>query len=160
VKAHLKYFAYVVRHKWFVLLEGIKLGVPLWMLLLHDWDKFLPSEWLPYVQHFYRNGRRGRTARSTGYFKADDIGDAAFDEAVLRHIRRNKHHWEYWIDRRSRTPVIFPMPDVHRREMLADWRGAGRAQGTSDNRGWYLANQNRLALHSETRAWVETMLAV
>ena len=27
--------------------------VPLWQAIIHDWTKFLPCEWFPYVQRFY-----------------------------------------------------------------------------------------------------------
>jgi hypothetical protein len=40
---HVRYLSYVVRHKWFVLLAGIKTGAPLWRLLIHDWSKFAPG---------------------------------------------------------------------------------------------------------------------
>lgn len=53
MKAHLLYLRYVLRHKWFVLVAGRRTGAPLWRLLIHDWSKFLPSEWAPYVQMFY-----------------------------------------------------------------------------------------------------------
>ena len=54
---------------------------------------------------------------------------------------------------------ILPMPDKYRKEMLADWRGAGRAQGYGDNTNeWYKVNRNKMQLHPETRAWIEYQL--
>lgn len=50
---HWHYLKYIVRHKWFVLLAGLQTGAPLWRLLIHDWSKFLPSEWIPYATFFY-----------------------------------------------------------------------------------------------------------
>ncbi len=38
----MKYFLLIIKHKWFVLLAGIKIGCPLSRLLLHDMSKFLP----------------------------------------------------------------------------------------------------------------------
>ena len=167
MKPHFLYLSYVLRHKWFVFLECRKLGVPLLNAILHDWDKFLPDEWFPYVNHFYGSGKRGRVASATGYIKADDVGDEPFDRAVALHCSRNKHHWEYWVkwfdwDEPGLVGayVPLPMPDVDRREMLADWYGAGRAQGSTDNRAWYLKNRDRLNLHPETRTWIEQQLGV
>lgn len=38
-------FAWVIlKHKWFVLLAGLEVGVPLWRLIIHDWSKFTPAE--------------------------------------------------------------------------------------------------------------------
>lgn len=54
-----------------------------------------------------------------------------------------------------------PMPDVFRREMLADWRGAGRAiTGKDETQTWYLANKDKMKLHPETRAWIEMQLMI
>jgi len=81
---HFKYLSYVVRHKWFVFRAGLRTGAPLHRLLIHDWSKFLPSEWLPYVNNFYGDRKTNSTK-------------AAFDLAWLRHQKRNKHHWQYWV---------------------------------------------------------------
>jgi hypothetical protein len=206
VKAHLKYLSYVLRHKWFVLRAGLELGVPLWQLLVHDWSKFLPSEWFPYVDYFY-----GERPRSTD----------RFNQAWLSHQRRNPHHWQYWVllndDPKPRwlvqahQPEVGPytlfdsrrdiqvasfgipaynpnrmdetsdelyaasvdveralligggvlamrMPDRFQREMLADWRGAGRAQGKPNTLAWYRANREKMILHPLTRTWVEQQL--
>jgi hypothetical protein len=87
VIAHLRYARYVLRHKWFVLLAGRRIGAPLWRLLVHDWSKFLPSEWLPYARHFYGNYPP---------LVKEDIA-RAFDAAWLHHQKRNRHHWQYWL---------------------------------------------------------------
>lgn len=214
MRAHLKYLRYVARHKRFVFEEGRKLGLGLWQLLVHDWSKFLPSEWNPYVRFFY--GEKGTPIQrrdKTGYYKPTDTGDADFDFAWLLHQKRNPHHWQWWclpeddpktdwtvtahqpefgpywltyqneplarfetergedtsdaayrlvgIAERALASAalkVLPMPDCYRREMLADWRGAGRAQGTPDVRAWYRANQHKMRLHPETRAWIENEL--
>jgi len=51
-----------------------------------------------------------------------------------------------------------PMPGRYRREMLADWRGAGRAYGNPDTRRWYEQNKNRIVLHDDTREWIERQI--
>ena len=48
-----------------------------------------------------------------------------------------------------------PMSSEARREMIADWRGAGQAQGQPDTQRWYLANKDKMQLHPETREWIE-----
>jgi hypothetical protein len=62
-----------------------------------------------------------------------------------------------WTDINN-TPVALEMPDLWRREMLADWMGAGRALGNPDTLGWYEANRNQIFIHPATRAWVDEML--
>ncbi len=159
MKRHWQYFKYVVRHKWYVLLAGLKLSVPIWILIFHDWDKFLPDEFIPYARFFY--GPDGSTwDRSNGY-KPTDTGDPAFDYAWFLHQKRNKHHWQYWLLPEDDGGMKYiPMPDVYRREMLADWRGAGRALGFPDTAAWYKSNRDNMQLHPETRQWIENQLEI
>ncbi len=215
---HWRYLLYLIRHKWFVFIEGLRLRVPLWRLIVHDWTKFLPDEWVPYARYFY-----GPKA-DAGYHIFDgkqlvpkmeppqSVRDA-FDRAWNFHQKRNPHHWQYWllandnprpnflfqshdggvthvtINRASdgrpaallwdvdlewdfpadvqrelklelmRVPQALPMPDADAREMLADWRGAGRALGKPDTLAWYTANKDNINLHLETREWIEAELA-
>jgi hypothetical protein len=58
------------------------------------------------------------------------------------------------------TPVALDMPMNARKEMLADWIGAGRAAGKSNTRAWYLSQRNDITLHPNTRAWIEDQLGV
>lgn len=154
---HLKYLSYVLRHKWFVFIECCKLGIP-WLGIIHDWSKFRPSEWFPYAEHFYGTNKKGiKEGRDkTGYYKPYDTGDQAFDFAWLLHQKRNKHHWQWWLLPTDAEGVkIFEMPVKYRKEMVADWRGAGRAQGTPDTIAWYDKNKDKMQLQKETRKWVE-----
>lgn len=64
----------------------------------------------------------------------------------------------------NNTPVALDMPLRYRKEMLADWRGAGRAiTGKNDPKEtakWYLENKRRIVLHPDTRKWVEDQLGI
>jgi hypothetical protein len=192
MKRHWQYLKYVLRHKWYVLLAGIGLRVPLHILLLHDWDKFLPDEWFPYARTFY-------APDGTKQY----IESVEFARAWMLHQHRNKHHWQYWLwvhmashncaerlpqsdylvwDRGEAQRVVhrnsggtqwyelqesYPgdvvccpdvIPDVYMREMLADWRGAGRALGKPNTWEWYEANKDKMLLNAVTRAWIEAEL--
>jgi len=165
-----KYLWYVIRHKWFVLLECCKFGIP-WLGIVHDLSKLLPGEFGPYAKHFYgpnshhKDGGHApkgiKTGRDeTGYYKAGDTGDLAFDFAWLLHQKRNRHHWQWWVlPEDDGGTKLFDIPIRYRREMLADWRGAGRAQGTPDTYAWYAKNKNKMKLNSDTRDWIEAQLA-
>ena len=54
------------------------------------------------------------------------------------------------------------MTDLARREMLADWFGAGRAYNSDwtplEPRKWYEKEKDKMILHPETRAGVEAEL--
>ncbi|KKN65491.1 hypothetical protein LCGC14_0480950 [marine sediment metagenome] len=151
---HLQYLSYVLRHKWFVFLEAWHLGIP-WLGLLHDWSKFMPGEWFAYTNFFY--GKQAKVVRDeSGYYKPTDTGNAAFDLAWVHHQKYNKHHWQWWVipDDGGASKVL-DMPIPYRKEMLADWRGAGRAQGRPDTKGWYEKNGVRITMSPATRQWLE-----
>jgi hypothetical protein len=118
MNGHLRYLSYVVRHKWFVLLAGLQTGAPLWRLVIHDWSKFLPSEWFAYVEKFHGPRReewikkrflellrpwQGQPSdyaqRHAEYEWPAEVArrDAAFNVAWLKHQHRNPHHWQHWL---------------------------------------------------------------
>lgn len=156
-----QYLRYIVRHKWVVMIACFKFRL-YWLGITHDMTKLLPSEFIPYMEHFYGSGVGiGRGRDETGYYKPTDTGDAAFDFAWLLHQKRNKHHWQWWClpDDEGGLKVL-EMPIKYRKEMLADWQGAGRAQGKPDTNKWYSANQQRMSLGIKTREWLEAQMGV
>jgi|SRR6185369_12373856 len=156
---HLAYLKYVLIHKWYVFLACLKLGVPTWIAILHDWDKFLPDEWFPYARFFHNpDGSKRQKRDKTGYYKPTDTGSVDFDQAWLFHARRNKHHWQYWVLATEDGEKIYPIPEQCMREMLADWIGAGKAQGTPNTWEWYEQNKDKIKLHPDTRTWVEQQM--
>ena len=142
IQTYLEYLGYVIRHKWYVFIECIKVGIPL-QGLFHDISKFVPDEFIPYAKYFYGT-----------------IAQDVFDIAWLKHQKRNKHHWQYWILREDDGDTkILPMPLKYMKEMLADWRGAGKAQGYGDNtEEWYNKNKDKMMLHHSTKKWIEEQL--
>ncbi len=167
VKVYFQYFKYVLVHKYFVFVAGLKTEAPIWLLLIHDWSKFLPSEFIPYAQYFYNKERQAVEALDAisdfglaelapfGYYIKDH-----FNVAWLYHQRRNPHHWQYWYLMQDNDPSFpLPMPEKYAREMVADWAGAGRAiTGKWETAAWYEKNKKRILLHPDTRLFVETLL--
>ena len=148
VIANLKYLRYVLRHKWFVFRACMAVGVPIWQALVHDLSKFGRAEWWPYVETFY--GRWHYNERPV------DVKQR-FDAAWLHHQHANPHHWQYWVLREdSGSTMALKMPDRYRREMLADWVGAGQAiTGRIEVLVWYRKNKNNMVLHDDTRLELE-----
>ena len=145
---HWRYAKYLARHKWFVFVAGLRHGVPLWRLVIHDWSKFMPCEWFPYAKSFY--GPQPRTTSTK----------LAFDAAWLHHQHFNPHHWQHWVLREdSGDTKIIAMPVNFAVEMIADWCGAGRAiTGKWEAWTWYEKNKERIMLHPETRLLIEAVL--
>jgi hypothetical protein len=157
MRAHLRYLKYVLRHKWFVFLACLRYGL-VWQGLIHDWQKFTRAEWTPYVLSFYGPWK---------YKERPQWLVDAFDAAWLHHQHYGPHHWQYWILRNDSGPTrVLEMPMRYRKEMIADWIGAGRALGKyqpaapmAEVRAWYTANRDKILLADQTREWVERELA-
>ena len=161
---HFKYLTYVLKHKWFVFAECCKFGIP-WRGLVHDLSKLRPSEWIPYVNYFYGDFPETLTVYEKIYhwkMKNKAVIESEFDIAWLKHQKRNKHHWQYWILREDNGETkVIKMPLKYVKEMLADWIGAGIAiTGKREVKTWYLKNKEKMILHKETREWIERLLEV
>lgn len=154
---HWNYLKYVVRHKWFVLWASWHLGVP-WLGLLHDWTKFTPAEWTPYARRFF--GPKPTVRNATGGYDPLKTGDPAFSAAWTHHYTHNKHHWQAWVRSFPDDGCTYleAIPTRYCREMVADWIGAGRAQGKPDTMAWYQANKDTLDVTPGTRKCIEHIL--
>lgn len=80
--------------------------------LVHDLSKYSLEEFLIQVKYF--EGFRSPITHEkalTGHSKA-----------WLHHKGRNKHHWEYWIDRQNKNEqlYVFPMPYKYMLESVID----------------------------------------
>jgi hypothetical protein len=151
------YLWYLCRHKWFVFVECCKLGIP-WRGLLHDMSKFSPAEFKAYMEYFY----------GTPKFK----NEVEFKNAWELHLKRNKHHWNYWVSKVQVNTIddlnrfeehywLMPkeMPEVYVKEMVADWVGAGKAiHGYNDIQEWYAKNKSLMTLNYFTTKLVEKLL--
>ena len=76
-----RYFIYILKHKWFVFIECLKIFQPIHGLT-HDLSKFYPSEFFAYAEKFFGGDYAYK------YFNVE----SAFDKAWLLHQHRNKHH--------------------------------------------------------------------
>ncbi|MFA5604201.1 MAG: DUF5662 family protein [Bacilli bacterium] len=151
---HKEYFKYLIRHKYWVWVAGRQLGVPLWRLLVHDWSKFTPVEWFPYVTKFYGKWKQEHPPIYRGKDRE------RFDKAWLHHQHHNPHHWQHWLLREdSGGDRVLPIPDTYVAEMVADWCGAGMAiTGKWDVVEWYEKNKDKMHLHPRSRENVEAII--
>lgn len=129
---------------------GELLGVPQYQLAAHDFSKFSLHEFPFYARQFFGD-------------KGDPEGYA---RAWLHHQNTNEHHWEYWITRSDHSNGAsgavggcLEMPQEFAREMVADWHGAAKTYNDSWSiRAWWLKNQDRIALHPVTRAYIVNLM--
>lgn len=168
MKKHFKYLKHLFRHKYFVFVAGLKVGAPVWRLIIHDWTKFLPSEYFPYVNFFYGHkiseDDEQRMIRLMGYcpkHKTEKYIEEQFDRAWLLHQNRNKHHWQYWVlTEDSGKSIPLSIPSKYAKEMVADWAGAGRTiTGKWDIKEWYQENRHKMNIHAETKTEIEELIS-
>lgn len=156
---HWKNLKYLVKHKYWVFRCGRITGVPIWRLIIHDWSKLTPLEWTAYANYFYRDGGTTKHKLSGGQHDPS-TADYRFNRAWLSHQHKNPHHWQHWLLQKDDGDVIpLEMPEHFVREMVADWMGAGIAQGhRNDIWNWWERNQSKIILHKNSRLIVEQLL--
>lgn len=157
--SYFHYSLYLLKHKTFVSLECIKRGL-IWRGIKHDWDKFLPFCFKTYALFFYGKNKPPRD--KNGYYKPHNTGNPDFERAWLKHIRRNDHHWQYWVvphDADVGGNTVHPFNEKAALEMICDWIGAGKAQNSKLNaKQWYGKNKHKLILHEKTKKYIENKL--
>lgn len=161
MKKYIKYLSYLIRHKWFVLIECFK-KEQFWRGITHDLSKFRLDEFIPYAKYFYGNYPDWNKVKYNGHYlyrHTKQGVEEAFDLAWLKHQHRNPHHWQHWVLREDSGNIkCLDMPDNYLEEMICDWTGAGRAiTGNNDPKEckkWYLKNYNKIHLSKWSRTRV------
>ncbi len=139
---HIEYLKRLLKHKYFVFVAGIKVGVPPFQLLIHDLSKLSLSEY-----NFWLNR-----------LVNPDIN--IYDYGWINHYHKNKHHWQFWVLREdSGVTRCLEMPDKYIKEMVADWMGAQKNKiGNWDTKEWYYKRKDTILLHPNTRIKVEKII--
>lgn len=94
--------------------------------LLHDLSKYSIQEFWPSVKYFQGN-------RSPITYEKELKG---YSNCWLHHKGRNKHHWEYWIDRKQYDVINVQMPLNYVLESVLDKIAASKTyqkQNYTDN---------------------------
>lgn len=140
---HLRYLRTFLKHRWYVFVECVKMGI-VWRGIVHDLSKLLPSEWFTYVEYF----EGMHAAKYCGPSGPPRHIQESMDLSRLKHLHRNKHHWQHWVLREENggTVSIF-MPMAYVKEMLADWRAGARVRGKSSIKEWFEVIHHKIELH-------------
>lgn len=136
-----------------------------WRGLAHDMSKFLPSEFFSYADYCFGHSDDIKQPEcDNGYSDNYCVLDAKFNFAWLLHKKRNKHHWQWWVEFDINDGVMaLEMGEPYLTEMICDWVGAGKAQGYMspkedryfEVRKWYAAHRDKMKLNERTRSKVE-----
>lgn len=110
----------ITKHKWIVSSLCFKCGM-YYQGFMHDWSKYSFEEFFVGVKYY-------QGFRSPIDAEKEDLG---YSLAWLHHKGRNKHHWEYWIDKTGILRVI-DMPSPYIIETVLDRLGASKVYYKKD----------------------------
>jgi hypothetical protein len=143
----------VLTHKRWVYYYMSRLGYP-WRGLMHDMSKFSPEEFFDSVK--YWDGKR-----SPVLVAKERTG---ISMSWLHHRGRNKHHYEYWIDKLDQGGVPHKIPFKYVVEMVCDWLAACRTyEGQTENifekeYNWWCNKSKEAKIHNETKQLLHRLL--
>lgn len=123
---------------------------------LHDYSKYDRREYEAYDNYFYIYKDK----------RSKEIIDE-FNEAFLRHIHCNSHHWQHWVlmhddpDKSGKLLIeALEMPYEYIIEMICDWMSfAIKKNDFREILSWYKGHKDVMILHENTRKRVEEILA-
>jgi hypothetical protein len=144
-------------HKWQVLKIGLRVGgIPLWQLVIHDWSKFTPIEFVNYSR--YKYGIKNKNEWCKAWF---------------HHLHYNPHHPEHWLLSWRGNPefysnigenitsfvVVLPIPEVYVREMIVDFMATSKELSNSyDISRWLNKNGPLMKLHDDTITRIDSVM--
>lgn len=141
----MKYLNFIwlfLRFKFYLIIAGLRLGVPFYMLLINDLSKLSPAQFGPYARKLYKQNDYDN------YFTQIEINEE-YKEAQRIHYTTEKHHWDYYV---SEPGEATEMPENCVREMLAGFFAASRTyNGHWDISGWLSENVAKMTFHPNTR---------
>ena len=144
-----KHLKVVLKHKFFVFCYSCKLGIP-FLGFIHDFSKFTPTEFLRSVKYF--DGRKSPTI-------IERNSHDGFSYICARHVGRNKHHWQYWVDYTNHDIVINRIPFKRSLEYVADVLSASRVYNPKDFKpsvayNYFLNHSRFYLMHPATKEFI------
>lgn len=139
----LKHLRLIFRHRHQVIRNAFHMGI-FFHSLRHDLSKFSPSELLPSIKYF-----RGTYSPVQEQRNHEDN----YSTIAIHHTRKNKHHWEYYLDFYKGSILVKNMPYKYALEYVADMMSASKtydkAHFSPDAVLAYYQNKKDLFLMSE-----------
>lgn len=153
MKNFFKHLHTVNKHRFKVLKNCIKLGI-FWRGLVHDLSKYSPKEFNKSAKYYQ--------GTSSPIF-VQRINEGFYSTITIHHTRKNKHHFEYWVDFYNGKLVLAPMPYKYSLEYVADVIAASQTyNGKNFTKNlpleYFDTRKERMLMHSATKLFVHTLL--
>ena len=113
----LRHFHLVNKHRFLVFIHCIRLGIP-FQGIKHDLSKYSPYEFFNSAKYY-----KGSSTPINEQRRHDGV----YSTIAIKHTRRNKHHYEYWVDIFLNNVVLKMMPYKYALEYVADIIAASKA---------------------------------
>lgn len=140
MKKYWNYFKYLIEHKKNFFKVCWK--HQFFHAIFHDISKFSPIEFISYTKNFFGTEKDKKNSR--------------FEYGWLHHQRKNKHHWDYWVNGNGKPINI---PTKYLIQMICDWKAMGIKFGDTAKE-FYLKNKNKIILEKYSRERVEYLLNI
>ena len=143
----------VLTHKHWVFYYASNLGYS-WRGLVHDLSKFSFTEFVESVRYW--------TGKRSPILVAKEKTGISY--AWPHHRGRNKHHYEYWIDKLDNGGVPHKMPFQYVVEMVCDWLAACRTYSKDGNDvfrreyDWWKGHTENVKIHKDTKNLISILL--
>ena len=146
-----KGFEWIIHNLSSIIPNDINIGDLEWQICInHDLSKSDKEEYDSYDKYFYGGNRSYEVVQN-------------FNTAWLRHIHKNKHHWQHWIlinDEPNEDMIILDMPYEYIIEMICDWWTFSWRNGDlTEIFDWYDKHKDYMKLSDKTRKTVENILS-
>lgn len=121
---------------------------------MHDLSKFSPTEFFEGVKYW--------TGKRSPILIAKEKTGISY--AWLHHRGRNKHHYEYWIDKLDQGGIPHRIPFEYVVEMVCDWLAACRTYTSGGDNvflneyEWWTGNAPKVKIHNDTKLLITKIL--
>ena len=150
-----KHFHTVNHHRFLVFLYCTRCGL-FWRGLFHDLSKYSPSEFFVSARNY--SGTKSPIANE----RKEEHG---YSKAFIHHTRKNKHHFEYWVDVTTGDIILAPMPFQYALESCFDMIAASKVyNGKKFNRSmplcFFTLSSPRSLMHPATKEFIKTVISL
>ncbi len=147
----LKHFILITKHRHQVIKNGFHMGIFL-HTLKHDLSKYTFKEFIPSCKNYQGNSSPIFAIRK----KQNN-----YCEVAIHHTRKNKHHYEYWIDFYKGKLLLKAMPYKYAVEYVCDVLAASKTYDKVHFSGktcydYFCAREEFYLMHPATKEFVKT----
>lgn len=149
----LKHFHTVNKHRFIVFINCIKCGIP-FRGLVHDLSKYSPTEFIPSAR--YCTGKKSPIGE-------ERKAEGGYSRVFIHHTRKNRHHYEYWVDVTTGDIILAPIPYKFILEMCCDMISASEVYNKKNYDrsmplAYFLKNEKKSMMHQASKDFVIQVL--